>query len=755
MNTSPSEVGGAFITPDAFVGSGVAVDATPGVASLDSPALQQTKSEIRSLAGELAQLAHMALEPGEFYAGFLPRLCAAMGAKGAGVWRINSRADLDLIASHSLPPILIAESANAAGELARSPFSETTHDGEIETCASSCSQPSEAHQRILQCAVAEGQPILVPPGDVTLEMDRPTNPLSDSIIIIPIRPEENVEFLLEVVQRPSGGPAAQRGYLRFVAQMGDLMADYLRRQQLRQMTGERRRLERIEGWLTTVAAARNSQQRQQAVADALQDLFTAERVILINQGWRGQVVAISGSQNFDSRSEIVLAALTLHGHYYQQQHRRGQASIPEINHPPGWFQATNRRQSQPPQEDNTRPHLIPQDCVDQLCEASACRQGVFLPIGRQGYWSAILIYGEETTNPQPGFDDQESPQFRLLQTLAALLENAGAGAGWLASSGMLTLFGMVGGHQKLVNHRSTIARRVQQWFLRLTLVGLICAIALFPVSQPISATAILQPLSKQMYYAPAAGIVAEVFVDEGDAVDNGALLLRLTSHELETQAEDLQIKIKKTQGQLAEKTSQLNRGETLSALEKDQLEFQQRELETTLQSLELQKTEISERLSELSVSARRSGTVSTWDLQNRLLNHPVQAGQLLASTFDPDDKWRLELSIPDHRAGLVADALANSEQGAIPVQFSLTSHPDRILEAFVVNMAPQVTVQHDATVASRVVKTEAFVPDTSTLPLKKDGAIARASIDCGKVPLIWLVFRDAYWAISSRVRMMW
>jgi hypothetical protein len=191
-------------------------------------------------------------------------------------------------------------------------------------------------------------------------------------------------------------------------------------------------------------------------------------------------------------------------------------------------------------------------------------------------------------------------------------------------------------------------------------------------------------------------------------------------------------------------------------LEKDQLEFQISELKTIQGALENQQSEASKRLSELSLVARRSGTVSTWDLQNRLLNHPVQAGQLLASTFDPDDKWRLELSIPDHRAGLVADALANAEQGAIPVHFSLTSHPDQILEAFAVNMAPQVTVQHDSTAAAaRVVKTEAFIPDTSALPLRKDGAIARATIDCGKVPLVWLVFRDAYWAISSRVRMLW
>jgi hypothetical protein len=41
------------------------------------------------------------------------------------------------------------------------------------------------------------------------------------------------------------------------------------------------------------------------------------------------------------------------------------------------------------------------------------------------------------------------------------------------------------------------------------------------------------------------------------------------------------------------------------------------------------------------------------------------------------------------------------------------------------------------------------------LPLRKEGAIARVTIDCGRVPAIWLVVRDAYWACMSRLKMIW
>jgi len=128
----------------------------------------------------------------------------------------------------------------------------------------------------------------------------------------------------------------------------------------------------------------------------------------------------------------------------------------------------------------------------------------------------------------------------------------------------------------------------------------------------------------------------------------------------------------------------------------------------------------------------------------------------LTSTFNPEDKWRLQLSIPDYRVGLVATALEASPHQAVPVRFSLTSYPDQVLEAYAVSMAPQVTTHYEsATVNSRVVRTEAVIRNTASLPLKKDGAIARATLDCGKTPLCWLVFRDAYWALSSRIRMLW
>ncbi|MEO8269697.1 MAG: hypothetical protein ABI557_08255 [Aureliella sp.] len=795
MEVSTSASGGEYATPEAFVGISAALDASvpnvsPAVAALDSTSLQQTKSEIRSLAAEIAQLAGAALDPAEFYQGFLPRLCAAMGAKAAAVWRMgDNESGLQLVAGHSLPIALLDMAHHTVRE-------STQHHGDINEAATDefrlareatlqPTRPAPSHERILRCVIAEGQPILVPPGSVKVEAERPHNPLNDALIVVPVRIEDDVEFLLEVVQRPSGGPAAQRGYLRFVAQMADLMADYLRRQQLRTFKSDRTRLRRIEGWLTAIAGASSGVQRRALGADAVRDLFAADRVVLISNERRCKVTALSGTRSFDPRSEIILAAEALQ----RTLLRSGQIFYSDpADRPDEWLPlrllASNRRteasgkslassaqdletsasvgavagKSSPPE----------QAAVDAFCHGLACRQALVLPLDEFGATWAILAYADEPVAPALDMERNDgNHSLRLARSIGGLMVDRNTTTGavrWLATVvlgqlwlGSLPKFGAASGLAPIARKAQASRRSAMLWLMRLALVGLIVAIACFPVSQQVAATAILQPCSKQMYYAPAGAIVTQVMVDEGETIHAGAPLLRLTSHELATQVESLQIELTKTQAEVEEKTSRLNRGENLSPLQRDQLEFNLRELDTTLRSLQLQLRDAMEREQELSISSRADGTVATWEIKNRLLNHPVQAGQLLASTFDPNDQWRLLLSIPDHRAGLVSAALDASAQGAVKVHFSLASHPDRVLEAVAVDMAPQVTVQSSDpnSTAMRVVKTQALIKDMASLPLKKDGAIARAAIDCGRVPLCWLIFRDAAWAISSRFRMLW
>jgi hypothetical protein len=155
-------------------------------------------------------------------------------------------------------------------------------------------------------------------------------------------------------------------------------------------------------------------------------------------------------------------------------------------------------------------------------------------------------------------------------------------------------------------------------------------------------------------------------------------------------------------------------------------------------------------IAKLRIVALEDGELTSWDISNRLLGRPVARGELLLSTCEPTTDWELQVSIPEHRVGLVSDALQQHAGQTVPMRFSLTSHPNLLIDGELTWMADQAT--RNAAGANVVLSKAAIV---GKLPLKKEGAIAHVTIDCGRVPAIWLVVRDAYWACMSRLKMMW
>ncbi len=161
----------------------------------------QTKLEIRTLVSEVANLASSDLS----WSGLSRRNATAHLSSNGRFQRLPfgklmAAIDLSLAGHCRLPSSLLPVASSDQSAPAD------------ESCA-------DHHQRILACVASEGSAVLVPPRSTKLSADRPANPLDESLLIVPIKIFERHETLLEVIQPHSGGPAAQRGYLRFVAQM--------------------------------------------------------------------------------------------------------------------------------------------------------------------------------------------------------------------------------------------------------------------------------------------------------------------------------------------------------------------------------------------------------------------------------------------------------------------------------------------------------------------------------------------------------
>lgn len=689
-----------------------------GFASLDPPHLQQTKTEIRSLASEIASLAHAALEPEEFYRGFLPRLCLAMGAPAAAVWQSESSwRQLQGLRPRSLADRNLLEQQHYLVFNHKLP--EQLCDAQEHSSANLIT-PSAAHQRILACVVAEGSPILVPPGTVKLETDRPTNPLNDSLILIPIRVQEQIEYVLEVVQTPSGGPAAQRGYLRFVAQMADLMADYLRRQSLREQSQNASQYELFERRLTELAVSTaNPNQQCQQLADSLAELSAGSLVLLMTRQPRVKLLAVSGLPKFDPRSETVLAA---HG-FERNLRKMG-------NNPVGRLE---------PKEFADESQL---QAFEELCRAMASSQLCRVQLDQSAQYVALI----GTESAMFGRD------FELFQTRAqSLFSVCGRTSSpwWLLTS----RWGSFAAGRPQLGSRSWLRKGAVALGLSLLAV----AAGMIPVPQQITTSAVLTPAAKQVYYAPVSAMVEEIYCEDEQVVAAGTPLLKLVDRNLLRDIENLTSEQASLSARIRQnKEKQLRNRQSKSIDEKRlelELESEEHQLTLTLKANSRQLELLKKLNQELTIVAKQDGKISSWDVRNRLLHRPVNTGDQLISIYAPESEWQLQVSVPEHRVGLVAEALrkqqANEQEPGLRTRIVLASHPNQVIEASLISLAAQATRQSSG---SNVVFATAKLPHEG-VPLKKDGAVANATIECGRVSAVWLLVRDAYWAIQSRLQL--
>ena len=86
---------------------------------LDPQLIEQTKQQIRSLVGEIAQLSKSEISPEEFYSEFLTRVVSALAAVGGVVWTTNQDGQLALQYQINLQETRLRESEEAQAQHSR------------------------------------------------------------------------------------------------------------------------------------------------------------------------------------------------------------------------------------------------------------------------------------------------------------------------------------------------------------------------------------------------------------------------------------------------------------------------------------------------------------------------------------------------------------------------------------------------------------------------------------------------------------
>src|SRR3954470_11234749 len=246
--------------------------------TIDPGLLEQTKTQIRKLVAEIAELAESDIQPNEFYGEFLNRVVAAVAASGGALWLLDGRGGIKLQQQLEF---------RLTGLM----------DGRVKT------QP---HDALLGCMVQASQATIIPPGASIEGVPNAGNPTGFSLIIAPLTVDKQVVGLVEILMDPTRRAAQQKSTLRFVGDLCDLAGTYLKNRQMRQMMSQQRLWNQLETLTHEIRGSLVLKEASFAVVNDGKRLVGCDRLsVALKVGGRTMVEAVSGQEVVEQRANLI------------------------------------------------------------------------------------------------------------------------------------------------------------------------------------------------------------------------------------------------------------------------------------------------------------------------------------------------------------------------------------------------------------------------------------------------------------------
>src|SRR5581483_8444682 len=126
------------------------------------------------------------------------------------------------------------------------------------------------------------------------------------VVLAPLIVEQDAQGVIEIFQRPGSAPSAQRGYLRFLMQMGELACGYLKSRRLRQLEENQTLWRQVEALVGELYASLDVRETAYAIVNEGRRMIGCDRVSLaISVGGRCHIEAVSGLDAIDRRAAEV------------------------------------------------------------------------------------------------------------------------------------------------------------------------------------------------------------------------------------------------------------------------------------------------------------------------------------------------------------------------------------------------------------------------------------------------------------------
>ena len=569
--------------------------------TIDKNLLEETKSRIRTLVAEIAALAEEDIQPSEFHPEFLSRVVESLAATAGAIWMLDGRGGLRL---------------------------QHHHQFEVTGLLSGRGRTPE-HNALLTCLLQSNQALAVPPGATVEGQPNAANPTGFVLIIAPLIVDRQVVGLVEVVMDPNRKAATQKSTLRFVSDLCDLAAKYLRNRQIRQIMLQQQTWSQLEAFTQSIHQSLDLKETAYAVVNDGKRLIGCDRVsVALKLSGRVAVEAVSGQEVVEQRSNQI-----------RELNKLCKAVIASGED----LVYTGETEGFPPEV---------RDALEVYVDESGSKGLVM-----------VLLYKPETdkTKDKVPFGvviaeqiGDHGPLTEIQAKLEVVARHASS-ALWNAQEYdkifLRPMLKSLGAQARLLRGRTWAKIGVAVGMV----IAAILAMALVPWTLTVQGDGSLLPEIRRTLHAPLQGIVSEVLVEHGQEVKAGDVVLRMFNRELDKESKRL----------IAEKNSadadQLRLSRQVSdpsvrPEERRRIQAELEEAKIRSEGAARQLEVIAEQEESLTIRSPIDGIVTTWEVKKTLLNRPVDIGQELIQIADKGGPINLEVQIPDDDMAPVLEA---------------------------------------------------------------------------------------------------
>lgn len=698
-------------------------------AAPDDDAIRRAKAEIQSIVRQITELSRQDISPERYYEEFLNKVVSALAAPGGAIWTVSETGQIQLGYQINLRQTGLAEN----------PIAQEQHGRLLH--------------RILSAPVGPGfkEGAVVPPhsgfgadGEVVEAASGehlPANGTDYLLVLAPVHNDQGAQGVVEVFQRPGARPAVQQGYLNFLLQVCQLAGDYLRGRRLAHLADKQSLWEQLESFTRLAHDRLDVKQSAYTIANEGRRLIGADRVsVAVGHGRKPKIEAISGQDTFDTRSNVSTLLTKL---------ARAVAKTGEDV----WYTG-----------DTTK--LAPQveKALDAYVDESQTKAMAILPLvdrrgvdpeateedvrkggRREGEVIGALIVEQMVDNRiADGFTQRVDVVRSHSETaLANALEHEGL---------FLMPLWKTLGKATWMFRRHTLPKTV---LVTAAIVGAIAASLLMHKDFMLEGDGKLRPRNVANVFAAIDGTVKTLHVTDEEKVENGEVLIELESVDLEKDLTATRGRLSTVDAEYStinrETTGQ--RGDELSREERAQKLARRASLYEELISLRAELKLLEIKQEQLTVTSPMTGQVITSRVEEKLRHRPVRRGNQLLEIADPDGEWILEVEMPDKRLGHITQAIRESPDKALEVDFLLATNTEQTLTGRLTekNIAASAEVRGEE--GNVVLLTVEFDQDEfrKAAPDPKVGAEVKARVHCGRASLAYAYLHDLVDFIRSKI----